>query len=504
MVGKVIKLSNERYAQLDALREAYDLNSAAEVVNHLIQKEIESGTISPEIPGVIIEPHEKRLFIAKDKTEALLSPETAVKLAIEIYQLIDKSSEKYDIKRSGYVSPLGQGYRIRIAENDLTLHFNADIAAEFARLLFEKAKPLLPINYLTTLIADLTTMHSPFRLEMSDKITSISNQKGFKRHSNIAAHKARNITALKSAQKYSYSIENTIEKGNGSSIEPVAPLNTSLHSSNTPQPHQSLNALHIYLMTGADITWEGLSATNRAAIQRLSNPYAKKWNRLTELEKIHASYDASYYINKQSPTITVKAFTLNLTAERQLLLIKHPTPAKQLADYINRNLRNRIGHTLPLAFHFDVDSKGNLHIHGIFIPQKTGSDYEDKIAEAFRLAGGGSEKKKERLFQIKSLNYGSGWYAYTVKNLRLARATLNSENLSYLSDDLRQISKAFHEQFLGYENKELGFFDNRLIDLTIPAKKTKEQLKAEHEAQKKREQEETSELNKDNPIWGMF
>lgn len=121
------------------------------------------------------------------------------------------------------------------------------------------------------------------------------------------------------------------------------------------------------------------------------------------------------------------AFTLRID---QKLLENEETPANYMTRRIARELKNRLGRSIPFSGVVEWRTEGRpaLHIHGV-IPLAPGE--EKRASEALRAAGGRWRDKQGRARQVDvrpidpQLGGISGWARYCSKDTRQTQAELS-------------------------------------------------------------------------------
>lgn len=152
------------------------------------------------------------------------------------------------------------------------------------------------------------------------------------------------------------------------------------------------------------------------------HPKKRAWDDLPAEEKKRRTLDFAF----RSESV---AWTLNLTPKQEERLKLSKTPAKLLADAINRACKRELGHSVPLSLALEVTSKGRLHAHGIATLAKgEGKGFRN----ALKSAGGkvtGSQTGRQT--DIRKLWDAEGWAAYMDKAFELTAVALHTDKIVY-------------------------------------------------------------------------
>jgi hypothetical protein len=176
----------------------------------------------------------------------------------------------------------------------------------------------------------------------------------------------------------------------------------------------------------------------QAAIGAVPSPYRKQWRDLWRYEKTIIAYEAA---GRNGGL----AFTLNLSARREKMLMRRADPADDLRRYIAREMRAVLGRVLPYSFAFEIAPGGKLHIHGVIIP---GTAHEDTIKKALARAGGKIKGRgAARQVVLKALTDGIGWAVYSQKAYDDAARYLGTNKITFASNDLAKLARDMHEEF---------------------------------------------------------
>ncbi len=141
------------------------------------------------------------------------------------------------------------------------------------------------------------------------------------------------------------------------------------------------------------------------------------------------------------------AFTLNLSAGRERMLMCRPDPADDLRRYIAREMRAAVGSALPFSFAFEIAPGGKLHIHGVLLPLNDAPDHRKAIRQALARAGGAIKGKEAgRQVDLKPLTDGLGWAVYSQKDFDTACRHLGTNKITFVSQELKRLAKAHHDE----------------------------------------------------------
>jgi hypothetical protein len=139
------------------------------------------------------------------------------------------------------------------------------------------------------------------------------------------------------------------------------------------------------------------------------------------------------------------AFSLNFSAKRLASLKKSKTPKRDLYLALNRAMKKHFGRLLPMAFFFEFTRSGRLHVHGVAILP----DFLDETQKLFRRVLKTSGGKIEglgsgRQCDVRGLHDAAGWHGYCSKDAKRTRDTLGTDDIVYVSADLRAEAQADH------------------------------------------------------------
>jgi hypothetical protein len=148
------------------------------------------------------------------------------------------------------------------------------------------------------------------------------------------------------------------------------------------------------------------------------------------------------------------AFNLNLSKEREAMLLSSSDPARAFANELQRNARNVLGHPLEMAFSFEVSNTNRLHVHGILeLPPHLRSKREAVKNVIKRTGGKFDGSSSGRQLMVRSIWDGIGWQRYCFKDRAATQRQLGIARTEHISTGYRRRARQFHSR---YRNTSAG------------------------------------------------
>lgn len=177
----------------------------------------------------------------------------------------------------------------------------------------------------------------------------------------------------------------------------------------------------------------------------------RSWEDAGDLEVFKAASQVSH--NKGGI-----AWSLNLSRTKIQQLMKAATngndPTRPLTKEFNRQFQKHLGYVPPYSIGLEFNNHDRLHGHGSGIPREV-TDVELKRFRAAVAAAGGkvSGTSGRGQVQTKPLHDGFGWAAYTTKSLKRTRQLLGVDRVTFVSRELKQLTRQAWEASLPPKRK---------------------------------------------------